>query len=71
MSTLTKKQVHLPDNEIVKILNAYNTIGEFLEIFLDRKMLYEKKFLNELDKALNEVSNGKTKKVTSFTDFIS
>ncbi|MFH2070792.1 MAG: hypothetical protein ABIJ11_06240 [Elusimicrobiota bacterium] len=71
MPTLTKNQVRVPANELSKILKAYNTIGEFLENFLDRRVLYKEKFLRGLDHAIKEVAHGKTKRVKNFTDFVS
>ncbi|HCJ66871.1 MAG TPA: hypothetical protein DHV62_05970 [Elusimicrobia bacterium] len=71
MSTLIKNQVQVPAKELSKILKAYNTIGEFLETFLDRRVLYKEEFLQGLDQAVKEVGQHKTKKVKNFADFVS
>ena len=44
MSTVTQNQIRVPAVELSKILKAYNTIGDFLETFLDRRVLYKKEF---------------------------
>jgi len=36
-----KERVQIPNNELSKLIKAYNTIGEFLETFLDHKILYK------------------------------
>ncbi len=71
MAVITKGQVRVPAEELSKILRAYNTIGNFLETFLDRRILYKKEFKNGLDNAIKEVNHGRTKKVKNYTDFIS
>ncbi|PIU83907.1 MAG: hypothetical protein COS68_01560 [Elusimicrobia bacterium CG06_land_8_20_14_3_00_38_11] len=70
MNTLTKNQIRVPAGELSKILKAYNTIGDFLETFLDRRTLYKKEFSNGLTIAIKEVAHRKTKTVENFSDFI-
>lgn len=71
MAISTKNRVQIPAKELSKILKAYNTIGEFLETFLDRRVLYREEFFQGLDQAVKEVSERKTKKVKNFADFVS
>ncbi len=68
METIVKE---IPKKEINKILDVYNTLGKFLDKFLDRKVIYQRKFLNDLDKSLREIEQKKTKEVKSYADFIS
>jgi len=68
---INKDTHQITSKGITRILRAYNTIGEFLKTFLDKKTLYKKEFLKGLDNSLNDIVKGKTKKVKKFTDFIS
>jgi len=66
-----KERVQIPNNELSKLIKAYNTIGEFLETFLDHKILYKEDFLHGLKQSVKEVLNKKTKKIATFNDFVS
>lgn len=71
MAVIAKKQIQISTSEISKLLNVYNTIGEFLDKFVDRQVLYKDKFINGLELSIKEVEQKKTQRVKNFTDFIS
>ena len=57
--------------EMWKILELYNALGEFIEKFVDREIIYKKKFVNGLEEALRDIKKERIKQVKSFSDFIS
>jgi len=57
--------------EMWKILELYNALGEFIEKFVDREVIYKKKFVNGLEEALRDIKKERIKQVKSFSDFIS
>lgn len=71
MNTLAQNHIQISPKDLSKILKAYAVIGEFLEHFVDRQLLYRNKFMRGLDKAIKEVNQQKTKRVTNFKEFIS
>ena len=68
MGNIVKGQVFLPAREINKIIYAYNVIGDFLDTFIDRKILYKEEFIQGIDKSLKEVLNRQTKSIKNFSD---
>lgn len=63
--------VRVSREALAEIIRAYQTIGDFLETVVDRRDLYQKRFINGLDRALEEVRQKKTGKANSFREFIS
>ena len=57
--------------EMWKILELYNALGKFIEKFVDREVIYKKKFVNGLEEALRDIKKERIKQVKSFSDFIS
>jgi len=66
-----RSSVKVSVKEIWRMIELYNTLGEFIEKFVDKKLIYKKEFINGLNEALKEIKKGKTKQVKNFTDFIS
>ena len=56
---------------LAEVIRAYHTIGDFLETAVDRRDLYQKRFMDGLDRALVEVRQKKTRRVNTFEEFIS
>jgi|GEM_PF-1412197 hypothetical protein len=61
---LSKQHTH-------KLLQAYNTITEILFEYIDPREIYKEEFLKSVDKGLQEIKQKKTKRVTTFEEFIS
>lgn len=55
---------------LAEVIRAYQTIGDFLETMVDRRDLYQKRFMDGLDRALEEVHQRKTRKANTFKEFI-
>ncbi len=70
MKVISEQIVQVPIKELNKVLDAYHTIGRFLEHHIDLKMLYKEEFMKGMDTALNEVKRKKIKKVDTFRNFI-
>ena len=71
MGLKSKGTVEISVEELNKILQAYHTIGSFLEHYVKPELLYKEEFTKGMDEALSEVARQKTQKVETFKDFIS
>jgi len=61
----------LNDEQIVELLDAYQTMGKLIERLVGRERLYHPQFLAGLESALKEVAAGRTREVKNFEDFAS
>jgi hypothetical protein len=61
----------LNDTQLIKLLEAYQTIGEMLEKLVGRERLYRPQFRKGLESALQDVARGRTTEVKTFEDFAS
>ncbi len=68
---MDKTAVKIPIKDLNKILKAYHTIGDFLEQYIDPKLLYKEEFVEGMDVALTEVARKKSKRVKNFDNFVS
>jgi hypothetical protein len=59
----------LNDEQLIKLLKAYRTMGEILERLGGRERLYRPRFLRGLESALHDVTMGRTQEVKTFEDF--
>lgn len=60
--------VVISTKEMVKIVEAYNTIGDFIEQNVGPELLYKKEFIEGMDKAMKEVKKKRTRKVSNFKE---
>lgn len=63
--------VRISRETLAEVIRAYHTIGDFLETVVDRRDLYQKRFTDGLDRALEEVRQKRTRRVNTFEEFIS
>ena len=63
-----KAVVEISTEGLKKILEAYNTIGNFLEHYVAPEVLYKEEFARGMEVAFKEVHNKKTKKVRCLKD---
>ncbi len=63
-------EITLSKDKLREIIHAYKTLGDFLESVLSKEQIYKATFLRGLENALQEVETGKTRKVTSFDEFL-
>ena len=68
MAQNNKRVIEIPTKELDEVLKAYNTIGNFLEHYIDPELLYKQEFTKGMESAFNEVRGKKTKKVTNLKD---
>ncbi len=61
--TLTQEQLN-------KIIEAYQTIQQFLASSFSLNELYQKEFLTEFQEAIDDIQSKKTTSVNSFDDFV-
>ena len=71
LSKLTLGVNGLNDEQIVELLDAYQTMGKLIERLVGRERLYHPQFLTGLESALKDVAAGHTREVNSFEDFVS
>ena len=69
MTSTDEQVIRVPAKELNGVLQAYHTIGRFLEHYVDLEMLYNNEFINGLDVAIEEVEIGKSEEVRTFHDF--
>ena len=63
-----REKIEVSVEELNKIIRAYRILGNFLDSFIDRRMLYKDEFTEGLDSALKEVAKKKTKSVKKIDD---
>ena len=61
--------LQIPREELAEVIQAYHKIGDFLETVVRKEDLYQKRFTEGLDRALEEVRQKQTKRVTTFEEF--
>jgi hypothetical protein len=54
-------EITLFKDKIREIVKAWYVIGDFLDTFLPKEMLYKEAFLQGLEEALQEVQSGQAK----------
>ena len=65
------ENVVVSDEELVKLIDAYKTIQEFLGSVLSPNEIYTEEFLAGLRESEDDLRNGRIKEVRSFDDFTS
>ncbi|MBI4722205.1 MAG: hypothetical protein HY769_04285 [Candidatus Stahlbacteria bacterium] len=68
MAQNNKRVIEIPTKELNEILKAYNTIGNFLEQYIDPELLYKQEFTKGIKAAFDEIRCKKTKKVNKLKD---
>jgi DNA topoisomerase IA len=62
--------ITLSEEKINELIKAYNLLGDLLETILPREKIYQKKFREGVEQALEEVETGKSQKIRNFDEFI-
>ncbi len=63
--------INITERQLHKVIEAYQTIREFLSTALSPNELYRKEFLKGLSESDTDIKTGKIQEVKSFDDFIS
>lgn len=63
-------EITLSKDKLREILPTYKVLGDFLESVLPKEQIYKADFLRGLENALQEVKTCRTRKVTSFDEFV-
>ena len=63
--------IQISREELAEIIRAYHKIGDFLETVIGKEDLYKEPFREGLERALDEVREGRTERVTTFEEFVS
>jgi hypothetical protein len=70
-STQRTNSKGLNDEQLITLLEAYQTMGKMLETLVGRERFYRPQFLRGLERALQDVALGRTQEVKTFEDFAS
>ena len=61
--------IELSRDKLVEMVHAYETMGRFLSLILQKSDVYQPEFLKGLDQSLLEAEQGRTDVVESFEEF--
>jgi len=62
--------IELPRDKLAEMVHAYETMGYFLSLVLQKSDVYQPEFLEGLDQSLLEAKQGKTDIVETSEDFL-
>ncbi len=67
--TMQNVTIHITEEDLSGLLQAYQTLQAFLDRFTSPNELYRADFLNGLEEAQDDVKAGRLEEVRSFEDF--